>query len=122
MSTPNDMNNHIGKIPSNLVNALLSVKERIANILSVGFQIIESHNVIKIQNIMRELARDKNIISAQIFLFSVLFMLEKNKEIDIREATSNHTKWKLKFWGLSIVRKLEIDDGIYIQVSRAKDI
>ncbi len=122
MSTPNDMNNHIGKTPSNLVNALLSVKERIANILSVGFQIIESHNVIKIQNIMRELASDKNIISAQIFLFSVLFMLEKNNEIDIREATSNHTKWKLKFWGLSIVRKLEIDDGIYIQVSRAKDI
>ena len=122
MSTPNDMNNHIGKTPSNLVNALLSVKERMANILSVGFQIIESHNVIKIQNIMRELARDKNIISAQIFLFSVLFMLEKNKEIDIRDVTSNHTKWKLKFWGLSIVRKLEIDDGIYIQVSRAKDI
>ncbi len=92
ISTPNDMNSHIGKTQSNLVSALLSVNERIANILSVGFQIMVSHNVMKIQNIMRALASDKNMMSAHIFLFSVLFILEKNKEIDIRQAISNHTK------------------------------
>ena len=70
----------------------MSLRARIANIPSVGFQITVSHNVIKIQNIMRALARDKNIIPAQIFLFSVLLMLEKNKATDIRDATSNHTK------------------------------
>ena len=86
------MNNHIGKTQSNLVNALLSLNARIANILSVGFQMTVSHKVIKIQNIMRALARDKNIISAQIFLFSVLLILEKNKEIEIHHAMSSHTK------------------------------
>ena len=60
--------------------------------LSVGFQITVSHRVIKIQNIIMAFARDKNIISARIFLFSVLLMLEKNKEIDIRHAMSSHTK------------------------------
>ncbi len=122
MSTPKDKNNHTGKTPSNLVRALLSLSARIANILSVGFHIIESHKVMKIQNIMRAFARDKNMISAQIFLFSVLFILEKNREMEIRHAMSNHTKWKLKFWGLSIVRKLEKEVGIYVQVSNANDI
>ena len=92
MSTPKDKNNHTGKTPSNLVKALLSLSARIANILSVGFHIIESHKVMKIQNIMRAFARDKNMISAQIFLFSVLFILEKNREMEIRHAMSNHTK------------------------------
>ena len=100
----------------------MSVRERIAKILSVGFHIKESHKVKKIQNIIKALAIDKKIISAQIFLFSVLFMLEKNKEIDIHHAMSNHTKWKLKFWGLNIVKKFENDDGIYVQVSSANDI
>jgi hypothetical protein len=75
-----------------LVNALLSLNARIANILSVGFQMTVSHKVIKIQNIMRALASDRNIISAQIFLFSVLLILEKNKEIEIRHAMSSHMK------------------------------
>jgi hypothetical protein len=35
---------------------------------------------------------------------------------------SSHTKWKLKFWGLSIVKKFEKDDGIYVHVSKANDI
>ncbi len=122
ISIPNDKNNHTGKTPSNLVRALLSLSARIANILSVGFHIMESHKVMKIQNIMRAFASDKNMISAQIFLFSVLFILEKNREMDIRHAMSNHTKWKLKFWGLSIVRKLEKEVGIYVQVSNANDI
>ena len=122
ISIPNDKNNHTGKTPSNLVRALLSLSARIANILSVGFHIMESHKVMKIQNIMRAFASDKNMISAQIFLFSVLFILEKNREMDIRHAMSNHTKWKLKFWGLSIVRKLEKEVGIYAQVSNANDI
>ena len=51
-----------------------------------------SHKVIKIQNIMRALAKDKNIISARIFLFSVLFTLEKNMDIHIRDASNNPTK------------------------------
>jgi hypothetical protein len=75
-----------------LVNTLLSVNARIANILSVGFHIIESHRVMKIQNTIRAFAMDKKMISAQIFLFSVLFMLEKNIAKDIRVAKSNPTK------------------------------
>jgi hypothetical protein len=69
----------------------------------VGFPITESHRVMKIQNIIRALAIDKKIISARIFLFSVLFILEKNMAKHIRVANSSHTKWKLKFCGLSIV-------------------
>ena len=122
ISTPNDRNNHTGKTQSNFVNALLSLNARIANILSVGFQMTVSHKVMKIQNIIRAFASDKNIISAQIFLFSVLLMLEKNKEIEIRHAMSSHTKWKLKFCGLSIVKKFENDDGIYVHVSKANDM
>ena len=75
-----------------MVNAELSLNARIAKMLSVGFQMTVSHKVMKIQNIISALASDKNIISAQIFLFSVLLMLEKNKEIEIRHAISSHTK------------------------------
>ena len=113
----NDINNHIGYTQSNFVRALLSVSARIANTLSVGVQMIESHNVIKIQNIINELAIEKNSISTQIFLFSVLFILEKNTQKQIRVAISNHTKWKLKFWGLNIVRRLEDDLGMKLPVS-----
>jgi hypothetical protein len=70
----------------------LSVNERIAKILSVGVHIIVSHRVMKIQNIIRALAIDRKIISARIFLFSVLFMLEKNIVKHIRDAMSNPTK------------------------------
>jgi Holliday junction resolvase-like predicted endonuclease len=80
-----------------LVKALLSLKARIAKLLSVGFHIIESHNVIKIHNTIRAFAIDKNNISARIFLFSVLFILEKNMHKHIHEASKSHTKWKLKF-------------------------
>jgi hypothetical protein len=80
-----------------LVKALLSVNERIANILSVGFHITESHSVIKIPNIINAFAIDKNIMSVRIFLFSVLFILEKNIVKHIRVANNNPTKWKLKF-------------------------
>ena len=86
------MNNHTGYTPSNFVNALLSVNERIANMLSVGFHIIESHKVKKIQSMIRALAIDKKIISARIFLFSVLFMLEKNIAKHITVASNNPTK------------------------------
>ena len=94
---PNDINNQTGQTPSNFVKALLSVSARMANALSVGFHIIESHRVKKIQNIIRALAIDKNIISAQIFLFSVLFILEKNIDKHIRDAINKPTKCKLKF-------------------------
>jgi hypothetical protein len=87
-----DMNNHTGYTPSNLVNALLSVRARTANMLSVGFHIMVSHRVRKIQNMIRALARDKKIISARIFLFSVLFMLEKNMAKHIHKAISKPTK------------------------------
>jgi hypothetical protein len=70
----------------------LSVRARTANILSVGFHIIESHSVMNIQKIIRALAIDKKMISARIFLFSVLFMLEKNIDKHIRVAISNPTK------------------------------
>jgi hypothetical protein len=53
---------------------------------------MESHNVMKIQNTINAFARDKNIISARIFLFSVLFMLEKNIAKHIRVANNNPTK------------------------------
>ena len=60
--------------------------------LSVGFHIIESHNVMKIQNIIKAFAVDKNNISARIFLFSFLFMLEKNMDKHMRDANNNPTK------------------------------
>jgi hypothetical protein len=80
-----------------LVSALLSLSERIANILSVGFHIMESHRVMKIQNMISAFAIDKKIMSARIFLFSVLFMLEKNVAKHITVANNNPIKWKLKF-------------------------
>ncbi|MBQ5945704.1 hypothetical protein IJL65_05000 [bacterium] len=91
------MNNPTGYTPSNFVRALLSVSARIANMLFVGVQIIESHRVKNIQNIMREFAIEKNKISIQIFLFSVLFTLEKNIKKQIHAASSSHTKLRLKF-------------------------
>ena len=60
--------------------------------LSVGFQIILSQRVRKIHNIIIAFARDVNNISARIFLFSVLFMLEKNIHMQIRDANRIHTK------------------------------
>ena len=92
MSIQKDINSQIGYTPSNLVNALLSVRARIAKILSVGVHITESHKVRKIQNMISEFASDKNIISDRIFLFSDLFILEKNIDIHIRQAISNQTK------------------------------
>lgn len=92
INTQNDINNPIGYTPSNFVKALLSVKARIANILFVGVQIIESHKVKNIQNIIREFAIEKNKMSIQIFLFSVLFMLKKNIRKQIQVAISNPTK------------------------------
>ena len=104
-----------------MVKALLSLKARIAKLLSVGFHIIESHNVIKIHNTIRAFAIDKNNISARIFLFSVLFILEKNIIEQIHVAIRIHTKWKLKFCGLNIVNKFERDDGIYVPVSKENE-
>ena len=111
-NTQNDINNHTGYTQSNFVKALLSVNARIANILSVGAQIIESHNVRNIQNIIKEFASEKNSMSIQIFLFSVLFILVKNIRRQIHVAISSPTKWKLKFCGLKIVIKVEDDFGI----------
>ena len=108
ISTQNDINNHTGYTPSNFVKALLSVRERIANMLSVGVQITESHNVKNIQSIIKEFAIEMNNISAQIFLFSVLFILLKNIRRHIHVEMSSHTKCKLKFCGLNIVRKLDV--------------
>lgn len=113
----NDMNSHTGYTQSNFVNVLLSVNARIANIVFVGVQIIESHKVINIQNIISEFAIEKNNISIHIFLFSVLFTLEKNIQKQIHVAISSHTKWKLKFCGLNIVRRFEDDFGIKFPVS-----
>ena len=118
---PKEINNHTGYTPSNLVRLLLSVNARTANILSVGVHITESHNVKNIQKMINAFEMDRNRISAHIFLFSVLFTLEKNIHKHIHEATSNPTKCKLKFWGLSIVKKLETELGMYVQVSREKE-
>ena len=104
-----------------MVKALLSLKARIAKLLSVGFHIIESHNVIKIHSTIKAFAIDKNNISARIFLFSVLFILEKNIIEQIHVAIRIHTKWKLKFWGLNIVNKFERDVGIYVPVSKENE-
>jgi hypothetical protein len=90
--------------------------------LSVGVHIIESHRVIKIQNTISALEIERNIISDRIFLFSVLFMLEKNMEIHIRDAISRPIKWKLKFWGLNIVRNFDNELGKYVHVSNAKAV
>ena len=81
---------------------------------------IVSHRVRKIQNIMSAFAMDKNSISAQIFLFSVLFILEKNIHKHIHEASKSHTKWKLKFWGLIIASKLDAELGMNVQLSNEK--
>jgi hypothetical protein len=78
ISVQKDMNSHIGYTPSNLLRLLLSVSARIAKILSVGVHMTESHRVKNIQNIINEFAMEKNNMSIQILLFSVLFILEKN--------------------------------------------
>ena len=98
----------------------MSLNARIAKILSVGFHITESHNVKKIQNMINALAIDRNNISAQTFLFSDLLILEKNIHKHIHDAINIPTKCKLKFWGLIIVRKLDVEFGNNIQVSSAK--
>jgi hypothetical protein len=92
ISTQNDINNPTGYTPSNFVRALLSVSARIANMLSVGVQITESHKVKNIQNIIKEFANEKNSMSIQIFLFSVLFMLRKNINKQIHVERSSPTK------------------------------
>ena len=92
ISIPNDINNPTGYTQSNLVKALLSVSARIAKILSVGVQITVSQSVKKIHNIIMAFASEKNIISARVFLFSTLLILEKNIHIQIREATKIPTK------------------------------
>ena len=89
--------------------------------LSVGFHITVSQSVKNIPKIIIEFANDTNNISAQIFLFSVLFMLEKNTARDIHVAISNPTKWKSKFLGLNISNILAIEVGKYIHVSNEKD-
>ena len=76
----------------------------------------------KIQNIISAFASDKKIISARIFLFSVLFMLEKNMDRHIRDANNNPTKWKLKFCGLNIVRNFDSEFGKNVQVSNANAV
>ena len=113
-----EMKSHTGYTPSNLLRMLLSLNARTAKEESVGIHITVSHSVKNIQNIMRAFVIEKNSISARIFLFSVLFMLEKNIHKQIREDISNHIKWKLKFWGLNIVSTLEPDVGKYVQDSK----
>jgi hypothetical protein len=51
-----------------------------------------SHKVKNNQNIINALAIDINNISTRIFLFSVLFILEKNIAKHIQVAINNHTK------------------------------
>lgn len=117
INTQKDIINQTGYTQLNFVKLLLSDSARMANILSVGFHTTTSHNVRNIHNMIRALASERNRISAQIFLFSVLFMLEKNIAKQIRDAMSNQTKCRLKFWGLTSVRNDWNDAGKYDQVS-----
>ena len=96
------MNNHTGYTQSNFVNALSSVKARIANILSVGVHIIESHNVMNIQNIIKAFAIDKNNISIHIFFVSFLLNCERNIRINTNAAKITPTKEKLYQYGLNV--------------------
>ena len=67
---------------------------------------------------IKALAIDRKNISAHIFLFSVLFILEKNIEKHIRDANSSHTKWKSKLWGLNNDKNAENEDGNIVQDSK----
>jgi hypothetical protein len=58
----------------------------------VGAHIKLSHKVRNNQKIINAFAMDKKSISTRIFLFSVLFMLEKKIVKHIRVAISNPTK------------------------------
>ena len=60
MRTQNDMNNHTGYTPSNLLRMLLSLNARTAKEESVGIHITVSHSVKNIQNIMRAFVIEKN--------------------------------------------------------------
>ena len=71
---------------------------------------------------MRALEKEKKNMSARIFLFSVLFIVEKNIESPIQDAISNPTKWKSKFWGLKIVRIEDQDVGKYTHVSKQNEM
>ena len=75
-----------------MVKSLLSDRACIAKILSVGFHTIESPRVRKIPKTINALVKDRNNISAQIFLFSVLFIPEKKMLNDIHEAMSSPVK------------------------------
>jgi hypothetical protein len=92
IKTQNDMKSHTGYTQSNFVNSLLSLNAWIANMLSVGIHITESHKVKNIHNIMRALARDVNNISIRTFLFSFLLILEKNITKHSRVDKRIHTK------------------------------
>jgi hypothetical protein len=48
-------------------------------------------------------------------------MLEKNIVKHIRDAMSNPTKWKSKFWGLIIFNKLDAEFGKNDQLSSEKE-
>ncbi len=111
IKTQKDTNNPIGYTQSNFVRALLSDNARIAKEPSVGAHIKLSHKVRNNQKIINAFAMDKKSISTRIFLFSVLFMLEKKIVKHIRVAISNPTKWKLKFCGLNIDNRAEPEDG-----------
>ena len=77
-----------------------------------------SHKVKNNQKMIRAFAIDRNKISTQIFLFSVLFILEKNTVKHIRAAINSQTKCRLKFLGLNIVSQPDHEEGKNVHDSR----
>ena len=101
----NETNRPIGYTDHNLFSSLCIVKGFTDSRLVLAFHIKLSQKAKKTHSGINDNVIEKNKISARIFLFSGLFMLEKNIIMDIATHNSNQTKWKWYQYGFSISNK-----------------
>jgi len=107
-----DKNNHTGYTAQSLFNSLFIVKGLTDNNHVLIFQIKLSQKTKNIHNGINDIAIEKNNISAQILLFSCLFIDEKNINIAKTTQANIHTKWKWYPYGFNISRNDDHDVGI----------
>ena len=88
------MNNHTGYTDHNLFNSLFVVKGFTAKNPVLAFHIKLSQNAKNTHKGIKDNVIEKNKISAQTLLFSLLFTVEKNITIDIITHIKIQTKWK----------------------------
>ena len=89
-----ETNNPIGYTDHILFNSLFVVSGLTDKKLVLAFHIKLSQNAKNIPKGISDNVIEKNRISAQILLFSGLFIVEKNIIIDIATHNNIQTKWK----------------------------